>query len=180
MAQNSKQNKKEIEQILYSRLGVWDRILEVKIFYQSLADVSFDPIVWTELVGDDSAGIIPGGAGMGIGLIISSMLNLGITLRSWLCPWWLNPACCCWCIGCFPPGAVACGNDFGNCDLVGSALRAFHLSFNAFKAIALRRSLSCWSDGEIDIVRFLRSLELEWFSGIIGWCFTSPTFKLSL
>lgn len=148
--------------------------------YQSINDdASFDPNVWMELVVGASTGIMPGGAGNGIGFIISSMLNFGITLRSWLCPWWLKPACCWgWCIGCCFP--VVCGKDFGNCDLDGSTLRAFHRSFNAFKAIALRRSLSCWSDGDIDIVSDRSSLELEWFNGIIGWCFTSPTFKLNL
>lgn len=128
-----------------------------------------------------SEGIIPGGAGIGIGFMISSMLNLGITLRSWLCPWWPKPppwCCCCWCIGCCLPAAW--GKDFGSWDFDGSAFRAFHLSFNAFRAIALLRSLSCWSDGEIDIVRERRSLELEWFKGMIGWCLTRPMLKLNL
>lgn len=154
----------------------FSRILEVNIlFYQLLANVSFDDN------GEDSAGIIPGGAGMGIGFMISSMSNFGITLRSWLCPWWLKSVWCwCCCVGSFALDGVACGKDFGSCDLDGSALRAFHLSFNAFKAIARLRSLSCWSDGDIDIVKLLRSLELERLSGIIGWCLTSPMFKLNL
>lgn len=146
------------------------------IFYQSMfeEDGSFVPDV-----DGGSSGIMPGGAGNGIGFIISSMLNFGITLRSWLWPWWLKPEWP-WFSGCFPPAAAfCCGKDFGSCDFDGSALRAFHRSFNAFKAIALRRSLSCWSEGEMDIVRERISLEL-WFRGMIGWCFTRPMLKLNL
>lgn len=127
-----------------------------------------------------SDGIIPGGAGKGIGFIISSSENFGITFRSWLCPWWLKPWVCCW-TGCFPAAAdVDWGKDFGSCDFEESVFSAFHLSFNAFNAICLRRSLSCWSDGEIDMVSERMSLELEWLRGIIGWCFTKPMFKLNL
>lgn len=94
-----------------------------KFLYQSFDDDGSVGIV------DGTSGelIIPGGAGIGIGFIISSMLNFGITFRSWLCPWWLNPP---WCAGCFP--AVVCGKDFGSWDFDGSALSAFHLNKNNF------------------------------------------------
>lgn len=140
-----------------------------KFLYQLRAVESDD---W--LVDGGSCGIIPGGAGIGIGFIISSMLNFGITFRSWLWPWWLKPPAC----ECECPEDCWMGKDFGNCDFDPSELRAFHLSFKAFKAIARRLSVSCWSDDSV--VRGRRSLVLLELRGMIGWCFTIPRLRLIL
>lgn len=168
-------NKKNQENLYWRCLG--ENTWKKQFCYQSCDDESCSAVPNVALASD---GIIPGGGGSGMGFIISSMLNLGITLRSWLCPWWLKPPWWCWCIGCFPAAADGCGKDFGSWDFDGSAFSAFHLSFNAFRAIALRRSLSCWSWGEMDMVSERRSLELEWFRGMIGWCLTRPMLKLTL
>lgn len=122
--------------------------------------------------------IMLGGGPNGMGLISSSISNLGITILSWLWPWWwLCPVC--WCCWDFAIADVVWGKDFGKV-FDASVLSAFHRSFRAFSAIARRLSLSCWSLGVIDIVSDRMSLELEWFSGMIGWCFTSPIFRLIL
>lgn len=53
------------------------KYLKLVIAYQSM----LNDVEGSNVEGG-SVGIIPGGAGIGIGFMISSMLNLGITLRS--------------------------------------------------------------------------------------------------